>query len=202
MTTQKEWQSPVPLWTVVAAAGAPLVLIVTSVLARLVRTAAYDPVAQTMSVLAGRGGGDWVMTSGFVISAGCQILTATGLRALRPLPRIALATSGCCGLAVAALPVQTSATNNAHLLAAGAGAIVLALWPVLSITAKATAPPMCRMRWAAGATLVLAALLSWVYYEATRGVVLGLAERTAAVGELTWPLIVAVSARRMPRPEG
>lgn len=191
-----------PAWPIASAAAAPLVLVITATLARMDRTSAYDPISQTLSVLAGRGPGDWIMTVGFVVSAGCQIVTAVGLRALRPPPRVALALAGCCGLAVAAFPVTSNATNNAHILATGAGAIVLALWPVLSITTKASAPAIFRARWAIVASLVLTAMLAWVYYEATHGVILGLAERITAVGEMIWPLLVVMAARRAKRQSG
>ncbi|RDH76384.1 DUF998 domain-containing protein [Mycolicibacterium moriokaense] len=185
----------VPGWALATAIAAPAVLVVSGTLARIARAAAYDPITQTMSALAGRGGWDWIMTVGFVLSATCQILTAVGLRALRPLPRIALAVAGCCGLIVAAFPVTAHATNNAHILATGAGAIVLALWPVLCITNKKGSPSTVRARWTVAVSLVLLGMLAWVYYEATQGPDIGLAERTTAVGELTWPLIVVISAR-------
>ncbi|HUH67886.1 MAG TPA: hypothetical protein VLZ05_02835 [Mycobacterium sp.] len=104
--------------------------------------------------------------------------------------------AGCCALAVAAFPVSSNASSTAHVLAAGFAAIVLAIWPVLSISAGVAAPVVCRTRWAVSGSLVMLALLIWVGYEAEQGAALGLAERVAAIGELIWPLAVVVAARR------
>jgi len=148
-------------WTLVTAAGAPAALVAAAIVARDVLTTSYDPLSETLSVLAGRGSGQGIMTAGFVLSAACQIATAMGLRVMR----------------LSAL-------------------IALALVPILSMSSASTTPLVCRPRWALTATLVLCALVLWVYYEANHGVFLGLAERLTAVAELAWPLVVVVFARQ------
>lgn len=183
-------------WTLVTAAAAPAVLVGAAILARAVVTTSYDPLSETLSVLAGRGGGQGIMTAGFMVSAACQLATAMGLRVVRLSARIALAIAGCCGLIVAAFPVTVSANETTHLLAAACGLIALALVPILSMSSASTTPLVCRPRCALAATLVLCALVLWVYYEAKHGVFLGLAERLTAVTELAWPLVVVVFARR------
>ena len=183
-------------WTLVTAAAAPVVLVGAAILARAVLTTSYDSWSETLSVLAGRGSGQGIMTAGFVLSAAFQIATAMGLRVVRLSARIALAVAGCCGLAVAAFPVTVSANESTHLLAAAGGLIALALVPILGMSSAATTPLVCRPRCALTATLVLCALVLWVYYEARHGVFLGLAERLTAVTELAWPLVVVVCARR------
>ncbi|WP_167837890.1 DUF998 domain-containing protein [Mycolicibacterium sp. NCC-Tsukiji] len=182
------------------AAAAPAVLVGAAILARGALTTSYDPLSETLSVLAGRGSGRWIMTAGFMLSAACQLATAMGLRVVRLSARIALATAGCCGLVVAAFPVTVSANVGTHLLAAGGELIALALVPILGMSSVPTTPPVCRPRCALTATLVLCALVLWVYYEATHGVFLGLAERLTAVTELAWPLVVVVFARRADQP--
>ncbi|BCI80232.1 DUF998 domain-containing protein [Mycobacterium sp. SMC-18] len=179
------------------AAAAPAVLVVAAILARAALTTSYDSLSETLSVLAGRGSGQGIMTAGFMLSAACQIATAMGLRVVRLSARIALATAGCCGLVVAAFPVTVRANESTHLLAAGGGLIALALVPILGMSSGSTTPLVCRPRWALTATLVLCALVLWVYYEANHGVFLGLAERLTAVAGLTWPVVVVVFARRV-----
>ena len=181
------------------AAGAPMVLVAAAIVAGAAVTTSYDPLSETLSVLAGRGSGQGIMTAGFILSAVCQIETAVGLRVLRLSARVALAAAGCCGLAVAAFPVTVSANVHAHLAAAGAGVVALALLPVLGVSNVPTSPLVCRPRWAVTATVVLCVLVAWVYYEANHGVVLGLAERLTAVAELGWPVVVVVFARRADR---
>ena len=183
-------------WTLVTAAAAPMVLVGAAIVARAVLTTSYDSWSETLSVLAGRGSGQGIMTAGFVLSAACQIATAMGLRVVRLSARIALGVAGCCGLAVAAFPVTVSANESTHLLAAGGGLVALALVPILGMSSAATTPLVCRPRCALTATLVLCVLVLWVYYEARHGVFLGLAERLTAVTELAWPLVVVVFARR------
>jgi hypothetical protein len=171
-------------------------LFVCAALSELVIRTGYDPVTETLSILATTGRAQWIMTTGFVISAICQIVTAVGLSALRLVPRLALAVAGCCGLAVAAFPTHLHGPAMAHILAAGAGAVVLAVFPVLAMTGAASAPRACRARWAVTGSIALTALLAWVYWEANNGEVLGLAERVAAYAEFTWPLLVVLTARR------
>src|SRR5581483_1861740 len=189
-------RAEVPVWALISAIGAPLTLFVAARLAGMVVTNGYNPITETLSILATTGRAQWIMTAGFVISAICQIVTAAGLFVLRLVPRLALAVAGCCGLAVAAFPTHLHGPATAHILAAGAGAVVLAVAPVLSMTDAASAPLACRTRWAITASFALTVLLGWVYWEAQNGEDLGLAERIAAFAEITWPLLVVLTARR------
>jgi hypothetical protein len=184
----------VPWWTVLSAASAPVVLLGSAAIARSMRTKAYDPVSQTISALAVDGRGQWIMTAGLAISAGCQIVTAVGLRVLPPLPRIALAFAGCCGLAVAALPDRWG-TAIPHVAVTGLAATLLTFWPLLTVPLVRPISWNRRVRWAVSASAVLAALLIWMAVDAWRGINLGLSERTAATAEMLWPLVVVVSAR-------
>jgi hypothetical protein len=136
------------------------------------------------------------MTAGFIITAVCQIVTAAGLYVLSAVPRIVLAFAGCCGLAVAALPVSFHQCVTPHLVAAVMGTGMLSLWPVLAMSDAVSAPAACRRCWAISASVVFAALLAWVCYETDQGMVLGLAERVAVIGETFWPLAVVATARQ------
>jgi hypothetical protein len=185
----------VPWWSVFSAASAPIVLLGSAAIARSMRTTAYDPVSQTLSALAIDGRGEWIMTAGLAVAAGCQIVTAIGLRVLPSLARIALALAGCCGLAVAALPDRLG-TAIPHVAVTGLAATLLTIWPLLTVTLVRPISWTRRVRWAVSAFAVLAGLLIWMGFDALRGIHLGLSERTAATAELLWPLVVVVSARR------
>lgn len=158
------------------------------------RTEAYNPVSQTLSALAIDGRGQWIMTAGLAISAGCQIVTAVGLRVLPPLARIALVLAECCSLAVAALPDRLG-TAIPHVTLTGLAATLLTIWPLLTVPLVRPLSWTRRVRWAVSAFALLAILLIWMSYDAWRGIHLGLSERTAATGEILWPLVVVVSAR-------
>ncbi len=185
----------VPNWTVAAAIAAPVTLVATSSVATMLSASHYDPVGQTLSVLAATPRSAPLMTIGFVLTAVCQIVTATGLHVLRPAPRLVLAFAGGCGLAVAAMPVSWQAAVGAHLFAAGAGIVTLSMWPVLTMSGSVAAPAACRFRWAVTASVLFAALVAWVLWETQRGGDLGIAERATVVGETLWPLVVAATAR-------
>jgi hypothetical membrane protein len=185
-----------PWWAVVSAASAPTVLLTCATVARSMRIDSYDPCTQTLSALAVDGRGDWIMTAGFVVSAGCLIITAVGLRALPALPRTALAIAGCCGLATAALPERLG-TATAHIAAAGLGFILLAIWPVLTVSPDATMPWPRRARWAISVSALLLGLVIWLCCDAWSGVDVGLSERAAATAEMLWPLVVVVSVRHL-----
>jgi hypothetical membrane protein len=189
----RQMRRAVALWALASAVAAPTVLLAASAVARLMRTAKYDPITQSISELA-NGRSDAVMTAGIVLSSLFQIVTAAGLYTLRLRARVALAFAGCCGLALAGLPVSQQSTMLPHLIIAGFGATALAVSPLLAISAEGSAPAVCRPRWAIVASVVLVALLMWVFAAMRRGGDLGLAERLAASTELMWPLTVAVAA--------
>ncbi len=177
-----------------SAASAPVVLLASASIARSLHSRSYDPVSQTLSALAADGRGEWVMTAGLAISAGCQIVTAVGLRVLPLLARIALALAGCCGLAVAALPDRLG-TATAHVAATGLAATLLAIWPLLTVPLARPRSWTRRARWSVFVSVLLVGLLIWMCYDAWRGIQLGLSERTAATAEMLWPLVVVISAR-------
>jgi len=186
----------VPVWTLASAVAAPTVLVASAVSAHLVTTGPYDPLRQTISELAAGGRAEVIITCGIAVSAACQLATATGLWWLRARARAVLALAGFCGLVVAALPVSRALWAMAHVVAAGSGAAMLAVWPLLTISAQPAAPRVCRPLWATVASAVMSTLLIWALYETQRGAMLGLAERIALLTELTWPAIVVFAAHR------
>jgi hypothetical protein len=187
---------PVPGWTLASAIGAPVMLVVSAVAAQLMTKGTYDPMRQTISELAAGGRAEVIITCGFVVCAACQVVTAAGLRWMRAHARVVLGIAGCCGLALAALPVTQAMWTMAHVVAAGSGAVMLAVWPLFTISAEPVGPRVCRPRWAAIACALMSMLLIWALYETQQGAMLGLAERIAIFTELTWPAIVVFAVRR------
>ncbi|KZS60474.1 hypothetical protein A4G28_17475 [Mycobacterium ostraviense] len=157
-----------PCWAIVSAVAPPLALLISAAVATSKRTRTYDPVSETLSILAASGRGAWIMTAGFVVSGGCLILTAGGLRVLAVLPRVVLGLAGCCGLAVAALPDRLG-TATARLAAAAAGAVLLAICPLLAVSWDVVTVPGRRTYRTVAVSAVLLGLLLWVGYSAWRG---------------------------------
>ncbi|WP_030951269.1 DUF998 domain-containing protein, partial [Streptomyces sp. NRRL S-481] len=82
----------VPKWVLLPSGCAPTVLILGWMVAASLQGPAYDPAAQTISVLAAPGtAGSWVMTGAFIAVGACHLLTAWGLRAAAVPGRVALA---------------------------------------------------------------------------------------------------------------
>ncbi|BCI91287.1 hypothetical protein NIIDMKKI_64930 [Mycobacterium kansasii] len=52
-----------PCWAIVSAAVSPLALLVSAAVATSKRNRSYDPVSETLSILAAGGGGAWIMTA-------------------------------------------------------------------------------------------------------------------------------------------
>jgi hypothetical protein len=71
---------PVPWWAIVSAALPPVLLTGGWLVAGALQRASYNPVRQTVSVLAGHAGTDrWVMTGALLQVGGCHLVTAAGL---------------------------------------------------------------------------------------------------------------------------
>lgn len=99
----------VPRWALLSSGCAPALLIGGWTIAALLEGPAYDPVTQTISVLAAYGSaGSWVMTGAFPALGVCHLLTAWGLRPAAPAGRVALAGGGVAALVVAVVPVPRS----------------------------------------------------------------------------------------------
>ena len=170
-------------------------IVVAAAIARQRYDRPYDPITQTLSVLASSGSGTLVMTMGFVITACCHLITATGLRVLRPMPRIALVMAGICGLGVAVFRQPPTGATVLHLWSVALGLGIFTVWPLLTLTRDSVGPITSRPRIAFAATALLAVLLAWLLFETQGGTMLGLAERICIVSQTLWPLTVATLAR-------
>jgi hypothetical protein len=176
---------------------APAVLIIGWMVAASLQGPAYDPAAQTISVLAAPGGsGYWVMTGAFVALGACHLLTARGLRPAATPGRLALAAGGVSALVVAVVPAPSSGGSLSHGSVAVIGCTVLAAWPVLAIRTGESAPWALRPLLSLGATAVMAVGAAWFLLELQLHGVAGVAERAVTTLQSVWPFVVALSCVR------
>lgn len=190
----------VPDWAVVSAGLSPMLLTVAWLVADMVQPAGYDPVRQTVSVLAGQAGTDrWIMTSALFFVGACYLLTAAGLAGLRPSARFLLIVAGMCSVGIATSPEPASGPTVMHMAWAAVGAVTIAVWPAFAGRPESGQPPVLSARGSALVTTLFIALLGWVVSETQGGSVLGLAERLTGSVQTTWPLVVAVALRRAAR---
>lgn len=115
-----------------SSAAPPVLLAAGWTIAASLQSSAYDPVADTVSTLAGTGATDrWVMTLAFAMAGVCEIVTGLALRSARTAGRLILITGGTAGVLVAGAPVHTGdGAPGSHILWAAVGLAALAVWPV------------------------------------------------------------------------
>lgn len=187
-------------WALVSAALSPVLLVTGWTVAGAVQPADYSPVRQTVSVLAGHGGTHrWIMTWALVSVACCHLVTAAGLRVLRPGARVGLVVAGLAALGVAACPEPAHGSTPQHLAFTAVGAVTIAVWPAFATPREWGGPGMPGVLSARGAALATAAfltLLLWLFAETRDLGALGLAERLSSGVQTTWPLVVGVAAHR------
>ena len=189
-------QARVPSWTLLATALLPTLLTTGWLVAGALEPAPYDPVRQTVSVLAGQGAAHrWIVTSTLYVVGLIYLIIAAAFRALEPLSRAGLLVSGATAISVASFPEPAHGTSTMHVLCTGIGAIALAVWP--AIVARRRSP----LRAALGTPIAFTAatisllLLVWTAIETRNGSALGLAERVSSSLQTAWPFAVAVGLR-------
>ncbi|MEU2272727.1 DUF998 domain-containing protein [Streptomyces olindensis] len=193
----------VPLWALVSSGCAPVVLIMGWLVAASLQGSAYDPAAQTISVLAAPGGsGYWVMTAAFIALGVCHLVTAWGLRPAAPAGRVALAAGGGSALAVALVPAPSSGGSLSHGSVAAVGFVLLAAWPVLASRSGDTVPWALRPLPALGATAVMALGAAWFLIELHQRGAAGAAERAVTTIQSVWPFVVVLSCFQRSAREG
>jgi Protein of unknown function (DUF998) len=196
----------VPWWAIVSAGLSPVLLTGGWLVAGALQPASYNPIRQTVSVLAGHGGTDrWVMTCALLLVGGCNLVTAAGLTGVGMPARIVLVIAGLSSISIAVSPEPVSGSTPQHLAWTALGAVMITVWPAFTARREAP-PPLILSRWGAAAvTAVFAGLLCWLVIETQGGSVLGLAERLTSSVETTWPFIVALVLWRgrpqAPRPD-
>lgn len=165
--------------------------------AALLEGPAYDPVTQTISVLAAYGAeGSWVMTGAFLALGVCHLLTAWGLRPAAPAGRVALAGGGVAAFGVALVPAPSSGGSLRHGAVVVVGFTLLALWPVLAAVRRGAVPWGLRLTPSVAATALMALGAVWFLVEMSRHGSAGVAERLVTCIQSTWPLVVVASCLR------
>ncbi|MGC0379479.1 DUF998 domain-containing protein [Streptomyces sp. SAI-229] len=187
----------VPRWVLFSSGCAPVLLVAGWVIAASLEGSAYDPVRQTISVLAAYGAaGSWVMTGALLALGACHLFTAWGLRAAATAGRVALAGGGVAALVVAVLPVPSSGGSLRHGSVAAVGFALLALWPLLAAVGGRAAPWALRPAVSAGATALMVVGAAWFLVEAHRHGAAGVAERVVTALQSVWPFVVVTSCLR------
>ncbi|SEO43944.1 Protein of unknown function [Actinacidiphila rubida] len=101
--------------------------------ATLLEEPSYNPVHQTISVLAATGPtGYWALTSTLILLGVCHLTTAFGLRAAAPAGRLALGAGGLCAMLLALFPAPLTGGSFSHGSVVTVGFSLLAVWPVLA----------------------------------------------------------------------
>jgi hypothetical membrane protein len=125
----------------------------------------------------------------------CHLVTASGLRGVRPAARAMLITAGVASLGVAAFPQPAHGSSATHLTFATLSIGTLALWPALVGSRRRSGSPVLGVGAGLGATVTLAVLVAWLLIETGAGSRVGVAERVVTSAETVWPLVVVVAAR-------
>lgn len=187
-----------PWWGRVSSAAPPVLLAVGWTIAASLQAPDYDPVADTVSVLAGTGATDrWVMTLAFAIAGACEIVTGLALRSARAAGRLILITGGTAGILVAGSPVHAGdGAPGSHILWAAVGLAALAVWPVAASRHRPAVPWALRPDVSAWASVALLILLAWFGMELIMSAgQAGLAERVLGEAQSAWPFVVVMSCR-------
>ncbi|MFE5185941.1 DUF998 domain-containing protein [Streptomyces sp. NPDC056628] len=184
----------VPRWALLSSGSAPVVLIGGWLIAAHLEGSAYDPVTQTISVLAAYDGqGFWVMTSAFAALGVCHLCTALGLRPAALPGRLALGAGGVTAVVVAMLPPPSSGGSLRHGTVTGLAFALLAVWPVLAADRRTAAPWGLRPAPSFTATAVMLGSAAWFVIELEHDGAAGVAERLVTAIQSVWPFVVVAS---------
>jgi hypothetical membrane protein len=198
--TALRWLSidrPVSRWHVGLAVLLPVTLTSAWLIGDAVQPASYSPLRQTVSVLAGHAGTDrWIVTGALFLMGLLYLLVAWRLTAVGRLARVGLAVSAACAVGVAASPEPVHGATTRHLIFTGAGAIAIAIWPVLVPKRSSPSWTIGRVRVSRVALAISLALLLWTFIETRGGSTLGLAERLSSAIQVCWPPIVVCALHR------
>ena len=189
---------PVPGWAVGAALLAPVVLVVGWLIGAALQPAAYSPMRETISALAGDTGTDrWVMTAALLLVGGAQIATGAGLIAVRLPARILLVLTGLSTLGIAVTPEPATGPTARHLAFAASCVITTAVWPVLVARRAPAQSWILSVYGCATATVLFAGLSSWLLIAARTGSGdLGMVERLTSAVQGLFPFVVALALRQ------
>jgi hypothetical membrane protein len=188
-----------PRWAVMSAILSPLVFTIGWLVAGRLQPPSYNPIRQTVSVMAGQPGTDrWVMTAALIGVGVFYLVTAAGLRAVGRPARLMLIVAGACSFGIAASPEPATGPTVVHLAFTGVGATMIAFWPAVASRGARGGRGghfLLTARGYAIVTVGFLAMLAWTVLETRGGPDLGLAERLTASVQTTWPFVVALLLR-------
>jgi hypothetical protein len=188
----------VPWWGIVSSAVPPVLLAAGWTIAAFLQSQPYDPVADSVSALAGIGATDrWLMTLAFVMAGACEIVTGLALRPARMAGRLILMAGGLAGILVAVSPVRGGDGAPAlHVLWSAVGLVALAVWAVPASPRGLAVPWALRPEVSGWVTAILLILLAWFVMELIMSAgQAGLAERVLGEAQSGWPFLVVMSSR-------
>lgn len=188
----------VPWWGIASSAVPPVVLAAGWTIGAFLQARPYDPVADTVSALAGTGATDrWLMTLAFTLAGACEIVTGLALRPARAPGRAILIAGGVAGVLVACYPVHMGDGAPAeHIGWAVTGLAALAVWPLAAARRGPDVPWTLRPEVSVPVALLLLALLALFGMElVTSAGHAGLAERVLGEAQAAWPCTVVMSCR-------
>lgn len=186
-----------PWWALASAIMTPLALIGGWLYAGELQGGGYDAVDQSVSFLAGYGARDrYLMTAALVVVGCSHILTACGLRGVRPTARWLLALGGTTGILVAALPEPDGGSTLEHVVAASIGAVLLTMWAAFVGSNHYSWPSPLSVGVSAIATAAIAFSVLVLFAAAQAGTGLGLTERICTALQALWPLVIVLALRR------
>ncbi|UWE13294.1 DUF998 domain-containing protein [Actinacidiphila bryophytorum] len=187
-------------WAVVSSGAAPVLLIGGSTTATVLEGPSYNPVRQTISVLAAGGpSGYWTLTLMLVALGVCHLATACGLRAASLAGRLALGAGGVSAMVLALFPAPKTGGSFSHGTVVAIGFTLLALWPVLASDRRPLAPWGLRPLPSLTATGLMVLGAGWFLTELAVHGAAGVAERVVTVLQSIWPVVVVVSCLRHAR---
>jgi hypothetical membrane protein len=186
-------------WAVVSSGSAPVLLLGGSATAAVVEGPDYNPVKQTISVLAADNqAAYWAFTATLIALGACHLATACGLRAARLAGRLALGGGGVAAMTLALFPAPSRGGSLSHGSVATVGFVLLATWPVLAARRRAVAAAPWGLRpvpsWGVTSLILLGA--AWFVVENERHGPAGVAERVVTAATAVWPVVVVISCLR------
>ncbi|WP_405584672.1 DUF998 domain-containing protein [Streptomyces sp. NBC_01190] len=186
---------------------APVVLIVGWTTGAIIEGRRYNPVTETISVLAAGGRtGYWVLTGTLIAEGVCHLVTAWGLRAAKRAGRLCLAGGGVAAILLSLFPAPRTGGSLPHGWVVGVGFSLLAVWPVLAVDRRLdrdrmrSTPWGLRLKPSVTASVVMWGLALWfvIQLEFVHAAI-GVAERVVTSVQSVWPLVVVASCLRVRR---
>jgi hypothetical membrane protein len=184
----------VPWWALASSGCAPLVLIFGWAYSASLQPATYNPMVDSISALAAHGAADpWLMTGALYLLGVCHFTTAVGLRAAALPGRVVLACGGAASIAVALSPEPIGGTSLRHMVTAGIGFTLLAVFPLLATHRGSRLNWALRPATGMSVTVLMTVGAAWFLVELHGHGVAGLAERILTAVQSFWPLVIVVA---------